>query len=279
MSMQKKRVIFTDLDGTLLDHYTYDTEPAEETLKTLKSHHIPVVLNSSKTQQEMLLIREQLNLSSPFIIENGAAIYIPVGYFKQQPQGTVLSDGFWIKSFCQPKQYWLSLLTEHATAYQDDFQGFSQLTDAQLATLTGLTLDKAKMAKQRQYSEPLNWLGNEQSKTDFIKLMNDLEANILQGGRFLHVSGQCDKGLAQQWLTEQYQQEEPQKQIITIALGDSNNDSAMLEEANVAIQIHSPVHPFPCLKRKHNVYQSRLYGPAGWAESIHDVLLSSLTNE
>lgn len=279
MPTQKKNVIFTDLDGTLLDHYTYKTDDAEETLATLNSHNIPVVLNSSKTQQEMLLIREQLDLSSPFIIENGAAIYIPVNYFKKQPQDTELENGFWVKSFCQPKEYWLSLLHQHATAYQNDFQGFSQLTNVQLAELTGLTTDKATMAKQRQYSEPLNWLGTEQSKTDFINLMSSLGSTILQGGRFLHVSGQCDKGLAQKWLTEQYQREEPQKQIITIALGDSNNDSAMLEEATIAIQIHSPVHAFPCLERKHQVYQSRLDGPAGWAESLHDVLLSSLTNE
>jgi len=279
MPMKKKSVIFTDLDGTLLDHYTYKTDAAEETLAILKSQHIPVVLNSSKTQQEMLLIREQLELDSPFIIENGAAIYIPVGYFEAQPQDTELENDFWVKSFCQPKEYWLSLLSEHAMAYRNDFQGFSQLTNAQLAELTGLTIDKAEMAKQRQYGEPLNWLGTEQSKADFIDLMSSLGATILQGGRFLHVSGQCDKGLAQKWLTEQYQREEPQKQIITIALGDSNNDSAMLEEATIAIQIHSPVHAFPRLNRKHQVYQSRLDGPAGWAESLHDVLLSSLTNE
>ena len=279
MSMKKKRVIFTDLDGTLLDHYTYKTDAAEETLAILKSQRIPVVLNSSKTQQEMLLIREQLALDSPFIIENGAAIYIPVGYFEVQPQDTKLENGFWVKSFCQPKDYWLSLLNEHATTYSNDFQGFSQLTNAQLADLTGLPIDKATMAKQRQYSEPLNWLGTDQSKVEFINLMQSLGATILQGGRFLHVSGECDKRLAQKWLTTQYQQQAPQKQIITIALGDSNNDSAMLEEATIAIQIHSPVHEFPQLNRKHQVYQSRLDGPAGWAETINDVLLSSLTNE
>ncbi|WP_413699484.1 HAD hydrolase family protein [Psychromonas sp. KJ10-10] len=70
--MNKKRLVFTDLDGTLLGHYTYQTEPAEETITALKFHDIPIIPNSSKTLQEIVLIRQQLDLMSPFIIENGA---------------------------------------------------------------------------------------------------------------------------------------------------------------------------------------------------------------
>ncbi|MGB5447047.1 MAG: HAD family hydrolase, partial [Psychromonas sp.] len=205
--------------------------------------------------------------------------YIPEGYFTQQPPNTVLENGFWVKSFSQPKAYWLSLLTQHAASFSQDYQGFSQLTVAQLAELTGLSLAQATMAKQRQYSEPLNWLGSAQAQTQFIELMSSLGATILQGGRFLHVSGQCDKGAAQQWLTKQYQEQQPQNEIISIALGDSKNDNAMLEQATIAIQIHSPVHDFPHLNKEENIYQSRQYGPAGWAESLHEVLLSRLINE
>ena len=103
-------------------------------------------------------------------------------------------------------------------------------------------------------------------------------ANILQGGRFLHISGHCDKGSALRWLSAQYQQEDPQKEVLTIALGDSNNDNAMLEEATIAAQIRSPVHDFPRLKRKDHIYQSRQYGPAGWAESLHKILLSQFND-
>ncbi|WP_413699485.1 HAD family hydrolase [Psychromonas sp. KJ10-10] len=102
----------------------------------------------------------------------------------------------------------------------------------------------------RQYGEPLNWLGTEEVKSEFIKKMNLMGANILQGGRFVHVSGHCDKGVAQRWLTEQYQKQNPKSKYITIALGDSDNDSAMLEEASLAVQISSPVHDFPKLKEK-----------------------------
>ncbi len=101
--MQNKILIFTDLDGTLLDHYTYQTHAAQATIAQLKSKDIPIIPNTSKTFAELLLMREELALNTPFIIENGAAVYIPVNYFKTQPQGTQLQDGFWVKSFCKSK--------------------------------------------------------------------------------------------------------------------------------------------------------------------------------
>ena len=274
--MSKQFLIFTDLDGTLLDHYNYKTEDAEETITNLKFHDIAIIPNSSKTCSEILVIRDQLNLSSPFIIENGAAVYIPVDYFNQQPPETELIGDFWVKSFCQNKAHWLDLLAKEATKFQENYQGFSQLSVQQLATLTGLSNEQASQAKERKYGEPLNWLGSKQTKDNFIKHMQELGANVLQGGRFIHVSGHCDKGKAQQWLAMQYQNENPTKEVVTIALGDSGNDSAMLEVANIAIQIRSPVHDFPQLNRKNDVYQSNQYGPAGWAECIQKVVLSNL---
>ena len=274
--MIKKTLVFTDLDGTLLDHYSYQTEDAEETIVALKFHDIAIIPNSSKTLAEILLIRQQLHLSSPFIIENGAAVYIPIGYFKKQPADTQLQGDFWVKPFSRSKDHWLSLLTQEAAQFSEHFQGFSQLTNQQLAVLTGLSIEQATMAKKRQYGEPLNWLGSEILQTEFIEYMRALGANVLQGGRFIHVSDHCDKGLAQSWLVEQYQHNNPENEITSIALGDSDNDSAMLEVASVAVQIRSPVHDFPQLKRQHEVYQSRQYGPAGWAECLHQIVLSTL---
>jgi len=277
--MIKKTLVFTDLDGTLMDHYSYKTEDAEDTIVALKFHGIAIIPNTSKTLAEILLIRQQLHLTSPFIIENGAAVYIPVNYFKKQPPGTQLQGNFWVKPFCQDKAHWLSLLTEHAAQFSAGFEGFSQLTEAQLAELTGLSIEQAAMAKQRQYGEPLNWLGSKQVLTEFITHMQKLGANILQGGRFVHVSGHTDKGQAQRWLAKQYQKNNPTEEIQTIALGDSDNDSAMLETATIAVQIRSPVHDFPQLKRQHNVYQSQQYGPAGWAECLQKIVLSHLDTQ
>ena len=66
--------VVSDVDGTLMDH-SYDLTPAKETIQTLQKLSIPVILCTSKTAAEVRVIRKELNLTDPYIVENGAAIY------------------------------------------------------------------------------------------------------------------------------------------------------------------------------------------------------------
>lgn len=70
-------VIYTDLDGTLLDHHTYSAEAASATLSKLRGLGIPVIPCTSKTVAETRPIAAQLGLDGPMIVENGAAVWIP----------------------------------------------------------------------------------------------------------------------------------------------------------------------------------------------------------
>ena len=66
--------VVSDVDGTLMDH-SYDLTPAKETIKLLQELSIPVILCTSKTAAEVKVIRKELNLTDPYIVENGAAIH------------------------------------------------------------------------------------------------------------------------------------------------------------------------------------------------------------
>lgn len=267
-----KTVIFSDLDGTLLDHFTYQSTAVDQTLDTLNKAHIPVILNTSKTLAELEIIRRELSLNTPFIIENGAAIYIPINTFNTQPEDTVMVGNYWVKSFSLPRKYWLTLLSNKTLEFTQYYQGFSTLSDSKLAEITGLNIDEAKRAKQRQYAEPIHWLGDDTTKKAFIEKLVNLGANVVHGGRFVHVGDYCDKGQALIWLAERYREHFANNLISTIALGDGENDNAMLEAADVAVQIRSPAHDFPILYRQYKTIQTELYGPEGWAEAIQKCL-------
>lgn len=274
----KQTIIFSDLDGTLLDHFSYQAKAAQQTLKQLGDAEIPVVLNTSKTLAELEVIRKELKLNTPFIIENGAAIYIPINTFNIQPPETVTIGDYWVKSFCLERQHWLNLLSNHCKEFHRDYRGFATLTTAELCQITGLKLAQAERAKQRQYGEPIQWLGNSANKKAFIEHVVELGASVVHGGRFMHIGGYCDKGQALIWLTERYREHFANSTVYTIALGDGENDTAMLEAADIAVQIRSPVHDFPVLYHQFKTFKSQSYGPEGWAEVIEDLLANQLNS-
>ncbi|THB76804.1 MAG: HAD-IIB family hydrolase [Desulfobulbaceae bacterium] len=260
-------LVFTDLDGTLLDHDTYSLAPARELIDTLQECKIPLVANTSKTRAELLSFQKSIMLQAPFISENGAAIHLPKTQFPRQPQNSVESGEFWVKQFSQPRAHWISLLKQLAPELQNLTQPFSQMSVEQLCQETGLTFDNGLLAHQREYGEPLKWLGSEDEKHVFIDKITAQGGHVLQGGRFIHIGDQVNKGDSMIWLKDLYNQTSKQNHT-TIALGDSHNDIDMLEAADVAVLVKSPVHQFPPLRRTTNIIKTQNKGPVGWVEGL-----------
>ncbi len=265
--------IFTDLDGTLLDHHTYSFSAALPMLEKLKVMGIPVIPNTSKTFSELIPTCQKLNLESPFICENGAAIYIPKAFMvdslleKLKASLEVYEEGgYYIKTFTEPREYWLTLLKTKAAVFSHLYTGFSSMSIQDIQNETGLSFEQAKAASNRHFGEPLKWLGTQEELTHFTEVMQEAGAYVVKGGRFVHVSGKTDKGNAMAWLSSFMGVN------TTVALGDGENDSSMLEKADVAVQIRSPIHAFPRLKRNSNVIQTSGIGPIGWYEAIEGIL-------
>lgn len=265
-------LIFTDLDGSLLDHDCYSFEPVIPLLATLESKLIPVIPTTSKTFAEVEQLRVSLNNHHPFIIENGAAIAIPKNYFLSMPEGCYEKSGFWVISNGRSRQYWDQLLEENAQDFLGEFETFTQIVSTNgikgIQDITGLGFEQAQLSNQRDFSEPVHWLGTQQRKQEFIQKLSAAGATLLQGGRFLSVGDKVDKGSALVQLTKLYQQHQSLSNIHTLAIGDSGNDINMLEVASSAIIIRSRTHPAPTLTRKSDLLISHAYGPEGWTETV-----------
>lgn len=59
-SIQQPLLVFSDLDGTLLDSHSYDWQPAAPWLSRLREANVPVILCSSKTSAEMLYLQKNV---------------------------------------------------------------------------------------------------------------------------------------------------------------------------------------------------------------------------
>lgn len=269
-------LIYTDLDGTLLDHYSYEHEAARPCMQRLLGHGIPIIPNTSKTFAELIELRKRLGLDGPFIVENGAAIFIDKNFLPEKPKGAVWQDGFWVKSFSSKRSYWLGLIKKITPEYGHLFESFADMSLERIVEVTSLTEEDALLSSQRQFGEPVLWKGSEEQLDTFIEMLRRLGAHPVKGGRFLHIGGDCNKGIALTWLLKEYQRQHKNITVSTIALGDGKNDVAMLEIADTAVRIASPVHEPPELERTLKLYTSNKMGPKGWAEVLDQLIPESV---
>jgi|CoawatStandDraft_6_1074263.scaffolds.fasta_scaffold00653_6 mannosyl-3-phosphoglycerate phosphatase family protein len=276
------RLIFTDLDGSLLDHHSYSFAPAVPLLAELEALDVPVIPITSKTYAELVTLRDALNNRHPFIVENGAAIYIPSRYFKTQPEHATLENDFWVLRNVPRRAKWQQLLTERVADFSGEFETFDSVYAASgaagVADITGLAPNAAELANQREHSEPVHWIGSPQRKLTFIYRLKEAGATVLQGGRFINIGGDVDKGRAMLQLRDLYLaeanlqnrgQQDSNNHCEILAIGDSNNDVAMLELASSALVIRADDRAPPILKRTENCYISQQTGPDGWVEGVN----------
>lgn len=268
MSAGGPLLVFTDMDGSLLDHDDYSWDAAAPLLAYLERLGIPVIPATSKTRAEIEALRLALGNGHPFIVENGAAVFIPRGYFTRPPEGVRECDGYWVYELSAPRERWLQVLAALAEEFPGEFTSFYRAGVAEIARMTGLAPQAAELANQREYSEPVLWLGAPSRREQFLQALRERGANPLQGGRFIAVAGACDKGRALLWVREAYRSGVPCQPVDELAIGDSGNDIAMLEAARSALVIKSPVHDYPQIKRTHDIIYSTQYGPQGWAEGV-----------
>jgi len=258
-------VVISDLDGTMLNHDTYAVNGAVDAIKILQNNKIPIVFNTSKTYAETLIIREQLGVSDPFIVENGSCIYMPVKQFTKPSSSAYLRDDYWAIEMGKSSKYIQDILSSISTP-PSSYTRLSQCTIDQAIKLTGLSHDNANLAINREFSEPVIWLSVESHLSDFKRQLQQHDLTTLTGGRFLHVLGGCDKGRATKKFIEFYD-----KTVKTVILGDSENDADMLSLADISIIVNSPSNN-KLLKIINPTIRSENYAPDGWSEAIHKAL-------
>ncbi|MBK1854140.1 HAD-IIB family hydrolase [Verrucomicrobiaceae bacterium 5K15] len=269
----KKLLIITDLDASFIDD-NYQYSEAQEAIEQLAARDFPLIFNSSKTLAEIESLADELALTTPLIAENGGIVAVP----ESSPLAAFCDDSGW-----HSDQGYRTLITglsrdfiiEHAHAARDEhgyqFTGFSDMSDQELSELTGLSIEAAKMARQRHVSEPILWKDNEENWERFQKTLHSQGIRTLRGGRFIHLMGPADKADGLQAARDLYQKCNPHSFLTTVALGDSANDQSMLEAADIGIIIpHADgvkVHPAGT-----HILQAPYPASKGWNHSILKLL-------
>jgi mannosyl-3-phosphoglycerate phosphatase len=264
-------VIFTDLDGTLLDRNTYSFESAQPALRLIKEKNIPLILSSSKTRAEIELYRRKLENDYPFISENGGAIFIPTGYFSFQFPCDKKTNEYLIFELSIFYSRIIEVLESVKKETGVPIKGLSDLTENELTSLCGLSLKEAEFAKKREYDEPFIIEGGEQEIQIVKRKIIEKGMNYTWGGRFHHLMGKNDKGKAVKILKELYENE--LFSICTVGVGDSLNDLAMLSAVDHPIFLKGKDDPLQeSLSSIKNLTIINGAGPQAWNDGILSLL-------
>lgn len=285
-----RHVVFTDLDGTLLGHYDYGFEEALPLLKRLQRLGIPVVPASSKTFAELVGLRRTLRSEDPFLVENGAAIVVPearceelsvrlhVSIDEDPARSTCRAahadgEAFTVLELAPPHERWMELLAECSAKWPGAFETFSGLSTAEVADRTGLDEASARLARQRWYSEPVHWLGDDETLAAFTEHLIAAGAGITRGGRFLSIGAPAtSKADAIAHLMRHYRAAWTDSTVLSVAVGDAPNDVTMLQEADRAAIVQSPAHEPPRVPGRPDLFVSPSPAPRGWVEAIEHIL-------
>ena len=254
-------LVFSDLDGTLLDHDDYSFSAAQGALRELQARGIALILASSKTRAEMQPIARQLGAAG-LIFENGGGVDWPDGL---QPPADGAGEGI---SYVGIRRF-IAALPEDL---RRRLTGFGDMDEADVAALTGLAPDAARLARQREFSEPFAWTGTPAQLDDVRRRAGNAGLRLVRGGRFNTLCGREDKASRLRQVCDAYARQAGDGcRPWSIALGDAPNDAAMLDAADRGFIIanpHGASMPRLAAEAAGRVTRSRACGPAGWNESI-----------
>lgn len=261
-----KHVLFTDLDGTMLDLFDYSYDAVLPALEFLKKRNIPVIFCTAKTLAENEHYHAILGVSDPFIVDNGGAIFIPKNYFSFAFACKVRGN-YCVIELGAPYSALRAALTAIRSETGFKITGFGDMTAEEVAADANLSVEEAKRAKQKEYNESFIFDEPEEKEALLFAKIKEKGFAVTHGGRYYNIHGKdADKGIAVKRLTALFKREYG-GDVETIGVGDSRNDIPMLSAVDQPAVVKNKKGSWLELALP-NLYRAQGEGPEGWAEVV-----------
>jgi mannosyl-3-phosphoglycerate phosphatase len=272
-----RQIVFTALEGALVDAHSGSFAKAEEALSELHRRHIALVLVTTKTRAEIEPLRRKLEHNHPFITESGGGIFFPDGYFNVKIPGAVRNGRYLCISQGQPYKQVCDALDEIAEETGVGVAGFHHMSPREIANNAGLRLRDAELARSREYDEPFFFTSaGEQAIASFLQAANQRGFKARHSGMFWHFSAGCDPARAVRSVTQLFR-EATRIKLRAIGIGGNAEDLVWLRAVDHAILLpgskadaEPPIAPQTSSAR--NILRGEVAGPAGWNEFVLNII-------
>jgi mannosyl-3-phosphoglycerate phosphatase len=267
--MPRRLVVFTDVDGCLLDARTYRLGPARIVLRRLHRAGVPIILCTSKTQAEVRARERAIGFHLPAIVESGGAVVIPAGSLpvpvppgiprRRTREGLLIPLAVGIDEV-------RAGLAEIGALLGNGVRGLGAMSAAELRALTGLGPAAMRLARRRQFDEPFVFLRHPRGHAAAIRrVLARRGLTITRGAIMHHLHGRTDKGHATRIVVDWFRR--AGWAPLTVGFGDGPHDVALLGAVDHPVIVpRRDGAPDPHLRR--GVPRAALApapGPAGWA--------------
>ena len=265
--IKKKVIIFTDLDETLLKENKFDHDILNNFIKTLLKKEYEIIPITSKTYLEVIDLLKQTKYKLPFSVENGAAYYIPIKNTRKYIYRKILNP------FAINKANILKILNKNIfKKYSRNITIIEKLSYLKQTKITKLNLSQLESFNSREYSLPLLLHGDKGFRKKFENYLFNYNLKITFGGKLNNITGLHSKFDSMIFFKRHYEKKYKEKKLITISLGDSQNDIEILNNSNYSGVIKNDNYKIANLKKKNNIFRSFSKAPYGWIEVIKKII-------
>ena len=260
------KIVFSDLDGTVLDRRTYGYERSLAPIGRLKQNRIPLLFCSSKTRAEMDSLRKELGVTDPFAVENGSAVLIPEGYFRfdagEEHEGLIRIE------LAERLEAFEARLGETLDSAGVGYTTFEKMSAEEVSRDSGLGLGQAEEARKREYTMTLKF-PNEAELQAGRRAISSSGLTCYAGGWYLTVGGGGCKGKAVRALKGLFAR--AFGDVVSYALGDGENDVSMFKEVDVPFLVQSSQGTWTEVGLE-AVRRIPFVGPEGFAAGVEEIV-------
>lgn len=269
-----RHLIFTALEGALLDPRTGSFAEAEDALSELDRRHIPLILVTSRTRAEIEPLRRKLEHSHPFITESGGGIFFPDGYFNLKIPGAERSGRYLCVALGRPYKQVCAALDDVSEESGVGVAGFHHMSSREIAENTGLRPRDAELARDREFEERFFFTSaDEEAIARFVTAARERGCDARPGQTFWHFSSGCDPARAVRSLTQLFR-DATRTKLQAVGIGAAPEDLWWLRATDHAVLLPgraSAPEPSDANELK-NIVRGEASGPAGWSTAVLDTI-------
>lgn len=264
-------VVVTDIDGSFLEPGTRSLRDEQAALDFLAARGIPLVLNSSRTRAEIERLHQTLQMLTPFICEDGSALFVPHGSLPFVPERARPAVGGQVIEFGKRYHDVVDALRLTCRESGVTVVGFAELSIEDVARELGVAMVEAQLAKLREYTELFRVVDeNEVMLSRLFKALHRKGLRCWRAGTHHVVTGTADRVESLRTLRAIWKQAwgDP----VMIGFGDSEDDVAWLRHVDIAIFVqgeHTGV-PARVLSKLPTAHVTKWPGRHGWSEAVFE---------